>query len=213
MSTTCWVRTPLPAPHTAIRRRFASSSLAAYSRQCRASDRGSWRESEGLPVRAKVRLLPRGRRARPSPKRQAAVKAGTRRVTPWLERGEFDHRAHRAVGCESCHAAARASTKTADVLIPKMESCLPVTAKARAGLDRCGVCHLYHNRALEEGRRAQDSEGRGDSNGQVAWWGATDAGRSRENNEDAWRGGGRARTPRSWRTAWAGRTAARSGRR
>jgi hypothetical protein len=70
--------------------------------------------------------------------------------SPWLPRGEFDHRAHRAVGCESCHGAARASTKTADVLIPKMESCLPCHGDRRAELDRCGVCHQYHNRSLEK---------------------------------------------------------------
>jgi hypothetical protein len=69
---------------------------------------------------------------------------------PWLARGEFDHRAHRAVACESCHKAARASTKTADVLIPNMESCLPCHGESNAELDRCGVCHVYHNRALEK---------------------------------------------------------------
>lgn len=69
---------------------------------------------------------------------------------PWLRRGEFDHRSHRAAGCETCHKAARASAKTADVLIPKMESCLPCHGEARAELDRCETCHLYHNRALEK---------------------------------------------------------------
>ena len=68
---------------------------------------------------------------------------------PLLQRGEFDHRAHRAVDCESCHAAARASAKTADVLLPKMESCLPCHGDSAAGLDRCAQCHQYHNRSLE----------------------------------------------------------------
>jgi hypothetical protein len=67
----------------------------------------------------------------------------------WFQRAEFKHRSHRAVACESCHASARSSMKTADVLIPKMESCLPCHADSQAGLDRCGVCHQYHNRALE----------------------------------------------------------------
>jgi hypothetical protein len=70
--------------------------------------------------------------------------------TKWLDRGEFEHRAHRAVACESCHKAAKTSTKTADVLIPKMESCLPCHGEARAELDRCGVCHVYHDRAREK---------------------------------------------------------------
>jgi hypothetical protein len=69
---------------------------------------------------------------------------------PWLARGEFNHRRHRAVACESCHTTARASTKTADVLIPRIETCLPCHSDSRAGLDRCALCHLYHNRGLEK---------------------------------------------------------------
>jgi len=83
----------------------------------------------------------------------AALKGVTGRypdAQPWLARGEFDHRAHRAVACDTCHAAARASTRTSDVLIPKMESCLPCHGDTSAELDRCEVCHLYHNRALEK---------------------------------------------------------------
>jgi len=36
------------------------------------------------------------------------------------------------------------------VLMPKLESCLPCHGEARAELDRCGVCHVYHNHALEK---------------------------------------------------------------
>lgn len=68
----------------------------------------------------------------------------------WLQRAEFSHRSHRAVACESCQAAARASTRTADVLVPKMESCLPCHGDGQSGLDRCGLCHQYHNRSLEK---------------------------------------------------------------
>jgi DnaJ-class molecular chaperone len=71
-------------------------------------------------------------------------------AAPWFARAEFKHRTHRAVACESCHGAAKGSTKTSDVLIPKMETCLPCHADGQAGLDRCGVCHLYHNRSLEK---------------------------------------------------------------
>jgi predicted CXXCH cytochrome family protein len=77
-----------------------------------------------------------------------------RKVSPiagrWLPRGEFSHRAHRAVECESCHTAARASAKTEDVLIPSMRTCLPCHGQSRAGLDRCSECHLYHNKSLEQ---------------------------------------------------------------
>jgi hypothetical protein len=72
---------------------------------------------------------------------------------PWLTRGEFSHRAHRAVECESCHVKARSSTRTADVLIPAMRSCLPCHQDSSAGLDRCSKCHLYHNKSLEQDHR------------------------------------------------------------
>jgi hypothetical protein len=71
---------------------------------------------------------------------------------PWFPRGEFAHREHRAVECEKCHTAARTSTKTSDVLIPAMKSCLPCHGDSSAGLDRCSECHQYHNRALEKDR-------------------------------------------------------------
>ena len=77
---------------------------------------------------------------------------------PWFERGEFAHRSHRAVECESCHTAARASTKTEDVLIPAMKTCLPCHGESRAGLDRCSECHLYHNRSLEKERERRPTE-------------------------------------------------------
>jgi len=79
--------------------------------------------------------------------------AGKPEGEPWLPRGEFSHRAHRAVQCESCHRSARASTKTADVLIPGMPSCLACHRNSDAGLDRCSKCHLYHNKSLEQDRR------------------------------------------------------------
>jgi hypothetical protein len=85
----------------------------------------------------------------PNVQKVGAIRGRHADSAPWFARAEFDHRAHRAVGCDTCHGAARRSTKTADVLIPKMESCLPCHADAQAGLDRCGVCHQYHNRSLE----------------------------------------------------------------
>lgn len=76
---------------------------------------------------------------------------------PWLPRAEFNHRAHRAVECESCHTAARTSKKTADVLIPAMKSCLPCHGDS-ASLGRCSKCHMYHNRSLEKERERRPSE-------------------------------------------------------
>jgi len=71
---------------------------------------------------------------------------------PWFARGEFAHRSHRAVECESCHTAARTSTKTEDVLIPAMRTCTPCHGDSGTSLDDCAKCHRYHNRSLEKDR-------------------------------------------------------------
>jgi len=78
--------------------------------------------------------------------------------SPWFQRGEFSHRAHRPLACDSCHNAARASAKTEDVLIPAMKTCLPCHGESRAGLDRCSECHQYHNRSLEKERERRPTE-------------------------------------------------------
>jgi Cytochrome c7 and related cytochrome c len=96
---------------------------------------------QGLPIVPKVNEI-HGRYVESKPQGE-----------PWLPRGEFSHRAHRAVECQSCHVKARASARTADVLIPAMESCLPCHEGGSAGLDRCSTCHRYHNRSLEQDHR------------------------------------------------------------
>jgi hypothetical protein len=68
---------------------------------------------------------------------------------PWFQRGEFSHRAHRAVDCNSCHAAARASTRTADVLIPKLGNCTPCHGSSGSPIDNCAQCHQFHNKSKE----------------------------------------------------------------
>lgn len=95
----------------------------------------------GLPVIAKVNSI-QGRFEKDKPESE-----------PWFERAEFSHRAHRAVECESCHTSARTSRKTSDVLIPAMKTCLPCHSDARAGLDHCSECHLYHNKSRERDER------------------------------------------------------------
>ena len=72
---------------------------------------------------------------------------------PWFLRGEFSHRAHRAVQCDSCHTEALKSTRTSDVLVPKLKQCEPCHSASQAGLDRCSECHLYHNKSLEKDER------------------------------------------------------------
>jgi hypothetical protein len=71
-------------------------------------------------------------------------------ITPrWLPHGEFDHYAHRAVACASCHVKTVDSRETSDVLIPGIASCRqchqdrgPSHEAAEA---RCFECHQYHD--------------------------------------------------------------------
>lgn len=67
----------------------------------------------------------------------------------WMAHAEFDHEAHAPAGapvsdgaCAGCHAGVQASTRSADVLLPGIESCREchgVTARAD-----CVLCHGYH---------------------------------------------------------------------
>jgi len=74
---------------------------------------------------------------------------GTPDGAPWLQRGEFSHGKHRGLRCEDCHTAAKTSTKTAEILIPKMASCTPCHGDSGTSLDDCAKCHQYHNRSKE----------------------------------------------------------------
>ena len=65
----------------------------------------------------------------------------------WFNHAVFDHSAHAAVRCDSCHSLALTSTKTSDVLIPGIESCRSChsgtgNASAESG---CFLCHQYHD--------------------------------------------------------------------
>lgn len=71
---------------------------------------------------------------------------------PWFAHAEFSHRTHRMLDCNSCHQQAKVSTKTSDVLIPKMASCLPCHGSSGTALDNCAQCHLYHDKTREEDR-------------------------------------------------------------
>ena len=71
-------------------------------------------------------------------------------VTPrWLAHGEFNHHAHRAVACASCHVQTVSSRETADVLIPGIASCrqchLDRGPSHEAAEARCFECHQYHD--------------------------------------------------------------------
>ena len=68
----------------------------------------------------------------------------------WYLHAKFDHTAHRAVNCKSCHIGVEGSTQHTDVLIPGRSMCAtchsgrsPVGAAGGARSD-CVECHRYH---------------------------------------------------------------------
>jgi predicted CXXCH cytochrome family protein len=94
---------------------------------------------------------------------------GLQPVTPprvpqvWFQHARFNHRAHRAVECDECHARAypddrEPSRESKDVLIPQIDVCLkchappslpgsgrPGSAGAGGARFDCVECHRYHN--------------------------------------------------------------------
>jgi len=71
----------------------------------------------------------------------------------WFAHAKFDHGAHRALRCQSCHEGAEASARHTDVLIPGIENCLGCHGPAKrngggaqggARFD-CTECHRYHH--------------------------------------------------------------------
>jgi hypothetical protein len=62
----------------------------------------------------------------------------------WMPRAAFTHAPHAMVACTTCHAAAPASTKTADVLLPNQAICATCHAPKRAETG-CFECHRYHD--------------------------------------------------------------------
>jgi hypothetical protein len=91
--------------------------------------------------------------------RQPKEDTGLPQVVPvkvpevWLKHARFDHRSHRAVDCQECHARAADSTTNADVLLPDVEVCRRCHApRATSGgqpvggvRHECTTCHDYHD--------------------------------------------------------------------
>ncbi len=69
--------------------------------------------------------------------------------TRWMK-AKFSHGPHRELACETCHAAARQSVRTSDVLLPLRGACTDCHGERRtAGLSvrassNCVLCHGYH---------------------------------------------------------------------
>ena len=64
----------------------------------------------------------------------------------WMTHAKFDHQAHQLVTCTECHAQAKTSNNTADVLLPGITTCQKCHNGGRNSADtRCSECHDYHD--------------------------------------------------------------------
>jgi len=65
----------------------------------------------------------------------------------WLPRSSFRHSAHRDLNCLHCHPGATASAAAADVLMPRIETCMSCHNDRPDGARAdCVECHRYHGR-------------------------------------------------------------------
>jgi hypothetical protein len=64
----------------------------------------------------------------------------------WMLHAKFDHSAHTAFTCVSCHAKALTSTEASDVLLPGIATCRTCHAPGPEHVEsRCFECHTYHD--------------------------------------------------------------------
>jgi hypothetical protein len=67
----------------------------------------------------------------------------------WMKNAVFRHQAHQMSKCVDCHAKAEKSDKTADVLLPGIETCRTCHRDAAdSAAAHCSECHLYHSRLV-----------------------------------------------------------------
>jgi predicted CXXCH cytochrome family protein len=68
----------------------------------------------------------------------------------WLVAARFDHAVHRQTACEQCHAGARTSTSSSEVLIPGIKVCRECHADPGTPNkveSPCVECHVYHSKS------------------------------------------------------------------
>jgi predicted CXXCH cytochrome family protein len=69
----------------------------------------------------------------------------------WMSAARFDHGAHLAVRCESCHEGSARSTDTADVLLPDLKTCQSCHGDPESSgkvSSNCVMCHSHHDSLL-----------------------------------------------------------------
>ena len=69
----------------------------------------------------------------------------------WLDRAVFSHDAHVIVRCDECHPGARSGERTADVMLPGIESCQTCHTPAVGAPSDCVTCHTYHDHSRASG--------------------------------------------------------------
>ena len=67
----------------------------------------------------------------------------------WLPHSSFEHKAHRQMECASCHHDVSKSEKTADVLLPEIQTCQDCHQQNRIRAD-CVLCHFYHDKSKQQ---------------------------------------------------------------
>jgi predicted CXXCH cytochrome family protein len=85
----------------------------------------------------------------------------------WYRHATFNHAAHRALACLACHAMAKTSENSSDVLLPGIANCVQChglasgqRSEARGGAgDSCTECHHYHDGANPNHGKGASSRG------------------------------------------------------
>jgi hypothetical protein len=62
----------------------------------------------------------------------------------WFLQATFHHGKHGSMACAECHAA-EGSERTADIILPKRESCVQCHGPKVGVSESCSTCHHYHN--------------------------------------------------------------------
>lgn len=65
-------------------------------------------------------------------------------IDRWMLLSDFNHTKHLAEKCDSCHAAARTSALTSDILLPVKASCVKCHSPQGRVSAECITCHQYH---------------------------------------------------------------------
>lgn len=76
--------------------------------------------------------------------------------TDWMPAADFNHGSHEEIRCDGCHKGVYESTKTNQVLLPKVGDCRTChidTAKHGLVKSDCISCHSYHDQKLVDPKK------------------------------------------------------------